>query len=91
MCRTTSIKATCRELSVSRKVVPKVLRGSTELSCERKVQPKHGPIKDNLDALLVSSGAEPARERLAVVRIFEEGHGMGFTGGYDALRWYVQH
>ena len=49
-----SIKAICRELGVSRKVVRKVLRsGATEFSYERKVQPKPkiGPIKDALDAV----------------------------------------
>ena len=46
-----SIKAICRELGVSRKVVRKVVRsGATEFSYERKVQPKPkiGPIKDAL-------------------------------------------
>jgi transposase len=87
-----SIKAICRELGVSRKVVRKVLRsGATGFSYERKVQPKPkiGPIKDKLDALLAANEARPARERLTAVRIFEEVRGMGFAGGYDAIRRYV--
>jgi hypothetical protein len=57
-----SIKAICRELGVSRKVVRKVVRsGATEFSYERKVQPKPkiGPIKDALDALLATNEARP--------------------------------
>jgi len=87
-----SIKAICRELGVSRKVVRKVVRsGATEFSYERKVQPKPkiGPIKDALDALLATNEARPARERLTAVRIFEEVRAMGFAGGYDAIRRYV--
>ena len=87
-----SIKAICRELGVSRKVVRKVVRsGATEFSYERKVQPKPkiGPIKDALDALLATNEALPARERLTAVRIFEEVRAMGFEGGYDAIRRYV--
>lgn len=87
-----SIKAICRELGVSRKVVRKVLRsGATEFSYERTVQPKPkiGPIKDKLDALLAANEARPARERLTAVRIFEEVRAMGFEGGYDAIRRYV--
>ena len=87
-----SIKAICRELGVSRKVVRKVVRsGATEFSYERKVQPKPkiGPIKDALDALLATNEARPARERLTAVRIFEEVRAMGFEGGYDAIRRYV--
>jgi transposase len=86
------IKAICRELGVSRKVVRKVVRsGATEFSYERKVQPKPtiGPIKDALDALLATNEARPARERLTAVRIFEEVRAMGFEGGYDAIRRYV--
>ena len=50
-----SIKAICRELGVSRKVVRKVLRsGETEFhySRTRQPQPKLGPWQEALDRLL---------------------------------------
>ena len=49
------IKAICRELRISRKVVRKVLRSeATEFRYEREAQPlpKIGPWRDKLDQLL---------------------------------------
>ena len=88
-----SIKAICRELRVSRKVVRKVLRsGVTEFSYERAVQPlpRIGPWKADLDRLLVSNEAKAARERLTLIRVFEELRGLGYGGGYDAVRRYAR-
>jgi len=48
------IKAICRELDVSRKVVRKVIRsGATEFRYDREVQPlpRIGPWRDRLDAM----------------------------------------
>jgi hypothetical protein len=62
-----AIKAICRELRVSRKVVRKVLRSeATEFRYEREEQPlpRIGPWQDSLDRLLVSNEAKPSRERL---------------------------
>jgi hypothetical protein len=70
-----AIKAICRELRVSRKVVRKVVRsGATEFRYERGQQPlpKMGPWKEELARLLAANEARPARERLTLVRIFEE-------------------
>ena len=56
-----SIKAICRELRVSRKVVRKVLRSeATEFRYEREVQPlpKLGPWRDELDRLLAANDGE---------------------------------
>ena len=61
------IKAICRELRVSRKVVRKVLRSeATEFHYERGEQPlpRIGPWQDALDQLLASNEAKPGRERL---------------------------
>jgi hypothetical protein len=88
-----SIKAICRELRVSRKVVRKVLRtGATEFSYERAVQPlpRIGPWKADLDRILSGNEAKPARERLTLIRIFEELSGLGYAGGYDAVRRYAR-
>ena len=85
------IKAICRELKVSRKVVRKVLRsGATSFEYEREVQPlpKIGPWKADLERILAGNSARPARERLTLMRVFEELRGLGYRGGYDAVRRY---
>ena len=65
------IKAICRELRLSRKVVRKVIRSkATEFHYEREAQPlpKIGPWSDKLDQLLLANEAKVARERLTLVR-----------------------
>ncbi|MBV8592397.1 MAG: IS21 family transposase, partial [Acetobacteraceae bacterium] len=69
-----SIKAICRDLKLSRKVVRKVLRsGQTEFHYKREAQPfpKLGAWKDELERLLAANAAKPPRERLTFIRIFE--------------------
>jgi transposase len=67
------IKAICRELRISRKVVRKVLRSeATEFRYEREAQGK------------------ASRERLTLIRLFEELRGLGYDGGYDAVRRYAR-
>ena len=88
-----AIKAICRELGVSRKVVRKVIRSEvTEFRYEREAQPlpKIGPWRDKLDQLLVSNEGKVARERLTLIRLFEELRGLGYEGGYDAVRRYAR-
>ena len=88
-----SIKAICRELKVSRKVVRKVLRsGATAFEYERSVQPlpRIGPWKDDLERLLAGNESKSARERLTLIRVFEELRGLGYEGGYDAVRRYAR-
>ena len=88
-----SIKAICRELRLSRKVVRKVIRsGETSFSYERAVQPrpKLGQWTATLDELLEANAAKPAREQLTLIRIFEELRGGGYGGGYDAVRRYAR-
>ena len=87
------IKAICRELGVSRKVVRKVIRsGATEFRYEREDQPlpKIGRWRDTLDQLLAANEAKSARERLTLIRVFEELSGRGYDGGYDAVRRYAR-
>jgi len=87
-----SIKQICRELKVSRKVVRKVIRsGRTEFNYERSVQPlpKVGPWRDDLERLLAENAGRSKRERLTYIRIFEELRGLGYQGGYDAVRRYA--
>ena len=88
-----SIKLICRELRVSRKVVRKVLRSdATEFRYEREEQPfpRIGPWRNDLDQLLTSNEAKPSRERLTLIRVFETLRGLGYAGGYDAVRRYAR-
>ena len=88
-----AIKAICREFRVSRKVVRKVIRSeATEFRYERGRQPlpRIGPWRDQLDGLLLANEQKPARERLTLIRVFEELRGLGYEGGYDAMRRYAR-
>jgi hypothetical protein len=87
------IKEICRDLRVSRKVVRKVIRSeTTEFRYERETQPfpKIGPWRERLDSLLSTNEDKPSRERLTLVRLFEELRGFGYEGGYDAVRRYAK-
>ena len=78
---------------MSRKVVRKVIRSeATEFRYERGRQPlpRIDPWRDRLDGLLLANEGKPARERLTLIRIFEELRGLGYQGGYDAVRRYAQ-
>ena len=88
-----SIKEICRELRISRKVVRKVLRSdATEFRYERERQPmpKIGPWQDQLDGLLGGNHGKVGRERLTLIRIYEELRGLGYDGSYDAVRRYAK-
>jgi transposase len=87
------IKAICREFRVSRKVVRKVIRSeATEFRYERGRQPlpKIGPWRAEIDALLLANEGKPGRERLTLIRIFEELRALGYGGSYDAVRRYAK-
>jgi transposase len=87
------IKAICRELGLSRKVVRKVLRSdATEFRYTRETQPlpKIGPWRDELDELLLANESKAPRERLTLIRLFETLRGSGYDGSYDAVRRYAK-
>jgi transposase len=87
------IKAICRDLGISRKVVRKVIRsGATEFRYERESQPlpKIGPWRDRLQELLAANDGKSAREQLTLIRIFEALRGLGYDGSYDAVRRYAK-
>lgn len=89
-----SIKEIARELHISRNTVRKILRsGDTEFVYERTVQPqpkpKLGLWRSELDRLLAVNAARSSRERLTLIRVFEELRGLGYGGGYDAVRRYA--
>src|SRR3984893_7309497 len=87
-----SIKEIARRLKVSRNTVRKVLRsGATSFEYKRVVQPrpKLGLWHADLDRMLSSNETKPARERLTLIRVFEELRGLGYPGSYDAVRRYA--
>jgi transposase len=94
-----SIKEIVRALKVSRNTVRKVLRsGATSFEYMRVVQPrpKLGSWHADLDGMLSANEGKSARERLTLIRIFEELRGLGYEGSYDAVRryakrWRVEH
>ena len=88
-----TIKEIVRELHVSRNTVRKVVRsGATAFEYERERQPRPmiGPWQAALDGLLASNETKAVRERLTLIRVFEELRGLGYEGGYDAVRRYAR-
>jgi transposase len=88
-----SIKKIARDLKISRNTVRKILRsGETSFSYEREVQPRPrlGRWKADLDRLLTANAGTSARERLTLIRLFEELRALGYEGGYDAVRRYAR-
>ena len=78
-----SIREIARELHISRNTVRKILRsGETEFVYERTVQPqpKLGSWRAELDRLLAVNAARSSRERLTLIRVFEELRGLGYDG-----------
>ena len=88
-----TIKEIVRDLHVSRNTVRKILRsGASEFTYEREKQPyrRLGRWRDELDRLLAANEAKATRERLTLIRIFEALRGLGYDGGYDAVRRYAR-
>ncbi len=52
--------------------------------------PRIGPWQDTLDRILESNETKPVRERLMLIRVFEALRGLGYEGGYDAVRCYAR-
>jgi transposase len=87
------IKAIARDLGLSRNTVRRVLRsGETSFAYEREVQPRPrlGRWKAELDRLLSENAEKSSRERLTLIRLFEELRDLGYEGGYDAVRRYAR-
>ena len=79
-------------MRVSRKVVRKVIRtNSTEFHYERSQQPlpRIGPWREQLEALLDENDSRAPRERLTLIRIFEDLRALGYAGSYAAVRRYA--
>ena len=88
-----SMKKISRELHVSRNTVRKILRsGETDFTYEREHQPlpKIGPWVEHVDRFLQANVGKAARERLTLIRIYEEVRALGYEGSYDAVRRYAK-
>src|SRR5208282_2755785 len=88
-----SIKAIARDLKISRNTVRRILRsGETWFSYEREIQPrpKLGRWQADIDRMLTKNADAPARERLTLIRLFEDLRALGYEGGYDAVRRYAR-
>src|SRR3984893_5311633 len=88
-----SIRQIARDLKISRNTVRRIVRsGETSFSYEREIQPrpKLGRWKGEIDRMLTKNAEASARERLTLIRLFEELRGLGYEGGYDAVRRYAK-
>jgi transposase len=88
-----SMKRIARELHVSRNTVRKILRsGETDFTYEREHQPlpKIGPWVEDVDRFLLANEGKASRERLTLIRIYEEVRALGYEGSYDAVRRYAK-
>lgn len=52
-------------------------------------QPKLGPWREELERLLAANATRSSRERLTLMRLFEELGELGYGGGYDAVQRYA--
>jgi hypothetical protein len=64
---------------------------ATEFTYERTTQPspKIDPWRSELDQMLAENARRPKRERLTLIRIYEELRNLGYDGSYDAVRRYA--
>jgi transposase len=88
-----SIRGIARRLRVSRQVVRRAIASETgEFHYERSVQPlpKLGSHVAGLNRLLEENERRSRRERLTLIRVWEELRELGYAGGYDAVRRYAR-
>ena len=66
--------------------------GETDFSDERTSQPmpRIGPWQGQLEQILSANANKPSRERLTLIRVFEDLRGLGYEGGYDAVRRFAK-
>ena len=89
-----SIREIARDLKLSRNTVRRVPRSgeiSPSYERERQPRPRLGRWKSDLERLLTENAGKAARERLTLIRLFEELRTPGYEGGYDAVRRYARH
>ncbi len=87
------IKEIVRDVKVSGNTVRKVIRSqATAFTYDRRVQPmpKLGPWTVELERMLEANETKSKRELLTLLRISEALEGLGYGGGYDAVRRYAK-
>ena len=87
------IKKLARDLRVSKNTIRKVVRGdATSHTYERTIQPmpKLGPWVEELERQFEANERTPRRDRLSLLRIYEDLAAQGYEGGYDAVRRYAR-
>jgi transposase len=52
--------------------------------------PKIGPWREQLEAVLLANELKTSRERLTLIRVFEDLRRLGYEGSYDAVRRYAK-
>ena len=88
-----SVRAIARRLHVSRKTVRKAIEtedGQFGYARGHQPKPKLGAHVADLERLLADNEGKPRRERLTLMRLFEALRGLGYPGGYDAVRRHAR-
>jgi len=87
------IKAICRDLRLSRKVVRKAIRAEEgAFSYQRRETqpfPKIGSVRERLDQLLAENETRSRRDRLKLTRIWDLLVREGYDGSYCSVRRYA--
>ena len=81
-----------RDLDVSQVTARKVLRSeATSFLHERRTQPrpKIGRWRSDLEGMPSKNPSRPKRERITLMRIYEDLRELGCEGGYDAVPRYA--
>ena len=76
-----SVKKIARELNVSRNTVRKIVRSDvTEFTYKRERQPppRIGAWRGDVERLLIANEGKASRERLTLIRIYEEVRALGY-------------
>ncbi len=71
----------------------KVLRSSQTAFCYERTRqplPQLGAYVERLELWLTANEAKPRREKLTLMRLFEQLREAGYEGGYDAVRRYAR-
>jgi transposase len=88
-----SIREIARDLHLSRNTIRRVLRSDETASTyarTRQPRPRLGRWRGDLERMLLENTGKPPRERLTLIRLFEELRGLGYEGGYDTVRRYAR-
>ena len=88
-----SVREIARRLHVSRKTVRKAIEADDAAFTYTRVaepKPKLGGHAAALEQLLAENEHKPRRERLTLIRLYEVLRGLGFQGGYDAVRRHAR-